>query len=140
LNTKRYNRQWRRKAVLLAGLYTSQALGLAFVTTTVPVILRQSGAGLDKISLVFVLGLPNRLSKEGLYFKGENGFRIGPDGSRVLLYRKTPKEKRPSENRAAPGLKCVSGNQGIHPGKPTRSFVRNRNCVFQPINQERTPS
>lgn len=41
---------------MLAGLYTSQALGLAFVTTAVPVILRQSGAGLDKISLIFVLG------------------------------------------------------------------------------------
>lgn len=48
--------QWRQKAVLLSGLYTSQTLGLAFVTTSVPVILRQSGAGLDKISLIFVLG------------------------------------------------------------------------------------
>ncbi|OEU48609.1 MAG: hypothetical protein BA861_07370 [Desulfobacterales bacterium S3730MH5] len=37
----------RQKAVLLGGLYTSQTLGLAFVTTAVPVILRQSGVGLD---------------------------------------------------------------------------------------------
>jgi hypothetical protein len=77
---------------------------------------------------------PNRMPKEGLYFNGENGFRIGPDGSRVLLYRKTPKEKRSSKNRAAPGFKCISGNQGIQPGKRVRSFVRNSNCVFQPIN------
>lgn len=46
-----------RKAGLLASLYTTQTLGLAFVTTSVPVILRQAGAGLDMISLVFVLGL-----------------------------------------------------------------------------------
>jgi MFS family permease len=47
----------RSKAGLLAGLYTTQTLGLAFVTTAVPVILRQAGAGLDVISLVFVLGI-----------------------------------------------------------------------------------
>ncbi len=35
---------------------------------------------------------PNRLPKDGLYFKGENGFKIGPDGSRVLLYRKSVKQ------------------------------------------------
>ena len=46
----------RQKAILLGGLYTSQTLGLAFVTTAVPVILRQAGVGLDKISLIFVLG------------------------------------------------------------------------------------
>jgi hypothetical protein len=33
----------RQKAVLLGGLYTSQALGLAFVITALPAILRQSG-------------------------------------------------------------------------------------------------
>lgn len=47
----------RQTKVLLAGLYTSQTLGLAFVTTTVPVIMRQSGAGLDSISSIFLLGL-----------------------------------------------------------------------------------
>ena len=46
-----------QKAGLLAGLYTTQTLGLAFVTTSVPVILRKAGAGLDTISLIFVLGL-----------------------------------------------------------------------------------
>ena len=48
--------QWS-KAGLLAGLYTTQTLGLAFVTTAVPVILRQAGAGLGTISLIFALGL-----------------------------------------------------------------------------------
>ena len=50
------SREQRQKAVLLGGLYTSQTLGLAFVITAVPVILRQSGVGLDKISWIFVLG------------------------------------------------------------------------------------
>ena len=47
----------RRKAVLLSGLYTSQMLGLAFVITALPAILRQSGVGLDKIGWIFALGL-----------------------------------------------------------------------------------
>lgn len=53
---KLYNQEQRQKAILLGGLYTSQTLGFAFVITAVPVILRQSGAGLDKISWIFVLG------------------------------------------------------------------------------------
>lgn len=54
---KQQKTRWRQKGVLLGGLYISQTLGLAFVTTSVPVIMRQAGAGLDKISLIFVLGL-----------------------------------------------------------------------------------
>lgn len=45
------------KMRLLCGLYISQTLGLAFVTTAIPVILRQSGVGLDKISWIFALGM-----------------------------------------------------------------------------------
>lgn len=52
-----YRLLWQRKMLLLAGLYISQTLGVGFVTTAVPVILRQSGAGLDTISWIFVLGM-----------------------------------------------------------------------------------
>ena len=50
------SREQRQKAVLLGGLYTSQTLGLAFVITALPAILRQSGVGLDKIGWISVLG------------------------------------------------------------------------------------
>lgn len=56
MNRESYKTGWRKKSILLTGLYTSQTLGFAFVTTAVPVILRRSGTGLDKISLIFVLG------------------------------------------------------------------------------------
>jgi MFS family permease len=46
----------RQKAVLLGGLYTSQMLGLTFIMTALPTILRQSGVGLDKIGWIFALG------------------------------------------------------------------------------------
>lgn len=47
----------RQKAVLLIGLYTSQMLGLAFVITALPAILRQSGSGLGELGFIFGLGL-----------------------------------------------------------------------------------
>ena len=47
----------RQKAVLLGGLYTSQMLGLAFVMTALPTILRRSGVGLGEIGWVYGLGL-----------------------------------------------------------------------------------
>lgn len=69
---------------------------------------------------------PDRLPKDGLYFKGENGFKIGPDGSRVLLYRKSAGAGRPSASAAKPRLRCVSGNGAVRPAKRTLSFVRHR--------------
>lgn len=50
------SREQRQKAVLLGGLYTSQTLGLAFVITALPAIMRQSGVSLDKIGWISVLG------------------------------------------------------------------------------------
>lgn len=46
----------RQKALLLGGLYVSQMLGLGFIITALPAILRQSGVGLDKIGWIFALG------------------------------------------------------------------------------------
>ncbi|MEM7802583.1 MAG: MFS transporter [Chloroflexota bacterium] len=42
---------------LLGGLYVTQALGLAFVITAVPASMRQGGATLEEISVIYVLGL-----------------------------------------------------------------------------------
>lgn len=47
----------RQKAILLGGLYTSQVLGLAFVMTALPTILRKSGVSLGEIGWIYVLGL-----------------------------------------------------------------------------------
>ncbi len=51
------SREQRQKAVLLGGLYTSQLLGISFVITALPAILRDSGVGLGKIGLIYGLGL-----------------------------------------------------------------------------------
>ncbi|WP_419657224.1 major facilitator family transporter [Desulfosarcina variabilis str. Montpellier] len=45
-----------QKAVLLGSLYSSQMLGLSFVVMAIPAILRQSGAGLDKLGWIYGLG------------------------------------------------------------------------------------
>ncbi len=48
--------QWR-KMVLLGGLYITQFLGLGFIITAIPAIMRASGAGLDSIAWIYALGL-----------------------------------------------------------------------------------
>ncbi len=50
------NPQMRQKAILLGGLYTSQMLGLSFIVTAFPVILRHSGAGLSQLGWIYMLG------------------------------------------------------------------------------------
>jgi predicted MFS family arabinose efflux permease len=45
----------RQKAVLLSGLYTSQMLGLSFVISALPAILRQAGVGLGEIGWIYGL-------------------------------------------------------------------------------------
>ncbi|WAC26637.1 MFS transporter [Ancylobacter sp. SL191] len=47
----------RRSWLLLASLYTTQYLGLGFFVVALVAILRQRGAGLDTVSLVYMLGL-----------------------------------------------------------------------------------
>lgn len=47
----------QRKMILLAGLYITQFLGLGFIVTAVPAIMRKAGAGLDDIAWVYGLGL-----------------------------------------------------------------------------------
>ncbi|MEM7111180.1 MAG: MFS transporter [Chloroflexota bacterium] len=47
----------RRKMVLLGGLYITQFLGLGFIITAVPAIMRENGASLDEIGVIYVLGL-----------------------------------------------------------------------------------
>lgn len=43
--------------VLLGGLYITQFLGLSFILTAVPAIMRANGARLDEIGVIYVLGL-----------------------------------------------------------------------------------
>jgi len=57
----------------------------------------QEGAKLFKTHMT-----PHLLPPEGLYFKGENGFKIGPNGSRVLIYRK----ETPSRNLSKQWSTC----------------------------------
>ena len=45
------------KIWLLAGLYVTQTLGLGFILIAVPTILRENGASLEEISVVFVVAL-----------------------------------------------------------------------------------
>ncbi|MEM7125965.1 MAG: MFS transporter [Chloroflexota bacterium] len=47
----------RRKMVLLGGLYITQFLGLGFIITAVPTIMREAGASLDSIAWIYALGL-----------------------------------------------------------------------------------
>lgn len=47
----------RRILALLGGLYTAQLLGLSFIITAFPAILRQSGAGLETIGWIYGLGM-----------------------------------------------------------------------------------
>lgn len=47
----------QRKMMLLAGLYITQFLGLSFIITAVPAIMRARGAGLDDIAWIYGLGL-----------------------------------------------------------------------------------
>ncbi|MEM7533210.1 MAG: MFS transporter [Chloroflexota bacterium] len=51
------NRAQRHKMVLLAGLYITQFLGLGFILTAVPTIMRENGASLDEIGIIYALGL-----------------------------------------------------------------------------------
>jgi MFS family permease len=47
----------QHKMALLGGLYITQFLGLGFILTAVPTIMREAGAGLDEIAWIYVLGL-----------------------------------------------------------------------------------
>ncbi|MEM7331129.1 MAG: MFS transporter [Chloroflexota bacterium] len=51
------NREQRSKMTLLGGLYITQFLGLGFIVTAVPAIMRDIGYSLDQIGLIYVLGL-----------------------------------------------------------------------------------
>ncbi|MEM8861749.1 MAG: MFS transporter, partial [Chloroflexota bacterium] len=51
------NPKQRKKMILLAGLYTSQFLGLGFILTAIPAIMRENGAGLDQIGWIYALGI-----------------------------------------------------------------------------------
>ncbi|MEM8863520.1 MAG: MFS transporter [Chloroflexota bacterium] len=51
------DRTQRRKMLLLGGLYITQFLGLGFIITAVPAIMRANGASLDQIGWIYVLGL-----------------------------------------------------------------------------------
>lgn len=51
------NKEQREKMVLLGGLYITQFLGLGFILTAVPAIMRENGAGLDEIGVIYGLGL-----------------------------------------------------------------------------------
>jgi len=51
------NSEQRHKMVLLAGLYITQFLGLGFIITAVPTIMRENGASLDDIAWIYMLGL-----------------------------------------------------------------------------------
>lgn len=51
------SKEQRRKMVLLGGLYITQFLGLGFIITAVPAIMRANGAGLDEIGWIYALGL-----------------------------------------------------------------------------------
>ncbi|MEM9775580.1 MAG: MFS transporter [Chloroflexota bacterium] len=51
------NPEQRRKMLLLGGLYTSQFLGLGFILTAIPAIMRENGAGLDQIGWIYALGI-----------------------------------------------------------------------------------
>lgn len=42
---------------LLGGLYITQFLGLGFIITAVPAIMRENGASLDEIGVIYLLGL-----------------------------------------------------------------------------------
>lgn len=45
-----------KRLLLLGGLYTTQYIGLGFIMTAVPAILRDGGASLAQISLIYTLG------------------------------------------------------------------------------------
>ncbi len=47
----------RKKMILLGGLYITQFLGLGFIITAVPTIMRENGASLDDIAWIYALGL-----------------------------------------------------------------------------------
>lgn len=47
----------RQRMTLLGGLYISQFLGLGFIITAVPAIMRENGASLDDIGWIYALGL-----------------------------------------------------------------------------------
>ncbi|MEM7331128.1 MAG: MFS transporter [Chloroflexota bacterium] len=51
------DQEQRSKMVLLGGLYITQFLGVAFISTAVPAILRESGIGLDVIGALYLFGL-----------------------------------------------------------------------------------
>ncbi|RBP83780.1 MFS transporter [Marinomonas rhizomae] len=50
------NKYSPRKMILLGGLYTTQFLGLGFILTAVPAIMRDLGSSLSEISIMYTLG------------------------------------------------------------------------------------
>lgn len=65
-----------------------------------------------------------RIPRDWLYFKGAKGFKIAPDGSRVLICKK-----------GSPGH--VQGR--LRRTKPTIKMVKSINKVWQSIENERKP-
>lgn len=51
------SKEQQHKMILLGGLYITQFLGLGFIITAVPAIMRENGASLDEIGVIYVLGL-----------------------------------------------------------------------------------
>lgn len=49
--------EFRRKAVLLGGLYTTQMLAPAYIMNAMPSILREAGENLDRIGWLYALGM-----------------------------------------------------------------------------------
>jgi hypothetical protein len=64
-----------------------------------------------------------RIPRDWLYFKGKKGFKIAPDGSRVLVCKKASKP--------------VQIHDRFKQTRPTIKMVRNKNKVWQSIKNER---
>ncbi|MGD1949666.1 MAG: MFS transporter, partial [Leptolyngbyaceae cyanobacterium] len=52
------NRQWNHKFALLSSLYISQYISLMFFVQALPVFMREQGASLESVGLIYLLALP----------------------------------------------------------------------------------
>ena len=50
----------------------------------------------------------NVMKQDWLYFKGDKGFEIAPDGSRVLISKKGENKKKKTMKRKSGPLRCIS--------------------------------
>jgi len=66
-----------------------------------------------------------RIPRDWLYFKGAKGFKIAPDGSRVLICKK--------------GSQPMNVQDHFRRTKPTIKMVKNIHKVWQSIETERKP-